>query len=390
MLKAIDHFATAVSVNIRANVGSSKIIVFITYTMKNPVVGGAFMRSLRLAHEMARRRWQPIICNDGPSLLDPKIRAAAGSVEFVRLNREKTGLTEKEVISQFAALNPEIVVMGEGPIDPMRVYYDAARHLRRPFVVLDQYYNHWLLPQKAGVDLVLMYALSSFWDGDLRLAPPYEITPPFIEAVTAKSALPVPAGLHNLRWITLIAYDSYVLDRGLELLSKVSRRDLAIIAISQNPSRARREAETLGFDMARFVSLPLQLDANSFGFLGASSVALVSNGFMQIMECLAMACPVIALERGTGVGMNELNIDRRFFPYVSFGEPLLRQLKRLLTWLDSDPFSPEMRIRLSLERHGVSYCATRIEATYYRELWRRSRPPRWRQISSRARRWIWG
>ena len=120
----------------------------------------------------------------------------------------------------------------------------------------------------------------------------------------------------------------------------------------------------------------------------ASAVALVSNGFMQIMECLALGCPVIALERGTGVGMSELNIDKRFLPYVSLGEPIDQQLKRVWAWLDSDPFSPEMRRRLCLERHGISYCATRIESIYHRNLWERSRPPRWRRILRRVGQWI--
>jgi len=356
--------------------------------MKNPVVGGAFIRALRLAHEMARRGWHPIICNCGPPLVDPKIRAAEGSVQFLTLDSGRPGLTADKIISEFAALKPDLVVMGEGAFPPMEIYYDAARRLGRPFIVLDQYYNDWLLPKNAGVDLVLMYALASFWDGDLRLAPPYELTPPFIETVTEKSALPVPIELHHLHWVTLVAYDPYVLDRGLELLSRLDRRDIAVIVLSLNPSRCRREAEALGMEMRRLVSLPLQLDSNAFGFLNASAVGLVSNGFMQIMDCLALGCPVIALERGTGVGMSELNVDKRFFPYVSLGEPIDRQLERVFAWLDENPLSPRMRERLSLERHGVSFCATRIESIYHRETWKRSRPPRWRRMLRRAQQWI--
>ena len=71
---------------------SENVILFITYTMNNPIVGGAFMRAFRLATEMSRRGWRPIICNSGPMLADPKIAAAEESIEFIRLVRERPEL----------------------------------------------------------------------------------------------------------------------------------------------------------------------------------------------------------------------------------------------------------------------------------------------------------
>jgi hypothetical protein len=356
---------------------SENIILFITYTMNNPIVGGAFMRAFRLATEMSRRGWRPIICNSGPMLMDPKIAGAAESIQFVRLVRDRPELTVDVAAAEFEAMNPDIIVMGEGPIAPMRLYYDAARRLPQPFIVLDQFYRHGLLPDRDGVDLVLLYALSSFWKNDLYLQAPYEITPPFIEEVARKPDLPLPLDLQGFPWITFVAYDAYVLKKGLDLLARLAHPDLVKIVMSRNPAACLREAKAMGLSMEKFVCLPLQLDPVMFGFFSASAASLVSNGFMQIMDCLALGSPVVALERSASVGMNELNIDSRFFPYVSFGECVERQLERINGWLKSDAFSPEMRMSLATERHGVVHCATRVEAFHRRYLWRQSRRLRW-------------
>jgi hypothetical protein len=338
--------------------------LFLTYTMIQPTVGGAFMRALRLATEMARRGWRPVICNHGPMLDDPKVNAAAGIVNIVQLDREQPGLTPSMAAAQFRSFHSAVVIMGESPIKPMELYFDAAKLLRVPLVVLDQFYNSWLLPPTEGVDLVLLYGLSAFWGRELFLPPPYEITPPFIEAVTPRADLPVPTDLHARPWITLVAYDDYVCRKGIELMADLGDDSPALIAISRDPKLSTELARFAGLPRSRFVSLPLQHDEVVFGFFGASAVVLVSNGFLQIMEALAMGAPVIALERGTGVGMNSLNIDNRFVPYVSFGEEQSVQVQRIHGWLKANPLSEEMRLRLRCERHGLVCCANRIEQVY--------------------------
>jgi len=342
----------------------NNVALFVTYTMLNPIVGGAFFRALRLAQEMARRGWDPVICNLGPWFYDPKIGAAKDTVRFVRLHLGNGNLTAKEARRQLEPLKPAVTIMGEGAFKVMEPFYAAAQSLDGPFIVLDQFYNHWLLPHTKGVDLVLMYALASFWRNELMLVPPYEITPPFIDEVTPKSQLPVPAQLHSRPWITLVAYDDYVRDRGLDLLARVAQPDPAFIAVTRDTRTCREAAAARGIDSSRLVLLPLQSDPAVFGLFGASSVTMVSNGFLQIMESLAMASPVIALDRGTGAGLSELNIDPRFKPWVSLQQPQADQLACIAAWLKESPFSDELRRRVACERYGTSYCANRIEAVY--------------------------
>src|SRR5579884_1315956 len=338
----------------------NNVALFVTYTMLNPIVGGAFFRALRLAREMARRGWDPVICNYGPVFYDPKIAATKDMVRFVRLD----GGSADEIRKRLESLKPAVTIMGEGAFKVMEPFYEAAKSLDGPFIVLDQFYNHWLLPHTKGVDLVLMYALASFWRDELMLAPPYEITPPFIDEVTLKPALPVPVELHSRPWITLVAYDDYVRDRGLDLFALVSRPEPVLVAVTRDPRACRDAAAARDIELNRLVALPLQSDPEVFGLFGASRVTMVSNGFIQIMDALAMASPVIALDRGTGAGMTEMNVDPRFRPWVSLQQPQAEQIARIEAWLADSPFSDELRERVSCERYGTSYCANRIEAVY--------------------------
>jgi hypothetical protein len=342
----------------------NKIALFVTYTMIDPVVGGAFMRALRLATELGHRGWGCVICNHGPELRDPKITAAPASVRIITLDRERPGLTVAAAGDEFRALKPSVVVMGETPFECMELFYQAAQGLNCPFIVLDQLYYPSLLPPHKGVDLLLLYALASFWNEELHLPAPYEITPPFIESVRRKSDLPVPPELHDSAWITFVAYDARVCKTGMELLAKLEAKQAVIIAISPDVEECRGLACQVGLCTDRLVTLPLQDDATVFGFFGASAVSVVSNGFLQIMEVLAMGCPVIALDRGSGVGMCQLNIAPQFVPYASFNETMPQQIHRMRQWLTANPIPAELDVRLRSERYGCSHCANRIEQVY--------------------------
>jgi hypothetical protein len=286
------------------------------------------------------------------------------------------GFDSKAACQQFKSLDPTVIIMGEGPFEAMRVFYTGAKMTKCPFVVLDQYYNDWLLPAKSGVDLVLLYGLKSFWKDELHLAPPYVLVPPFIEAVTPKNELPVPHHLHEYPWVTLVAYEPYVLRTGIDLIASLAEVDTAFIIVSRDPSEADRLLSDAGLDTHRIITLPLQSDPNVFGLFGASRVTLVSNGFLQIMEALALASPVIALERGTGVGMGSLNIDDRFVPFVSFGETREQQRERARQWLAASPFPPSLLDELKLERGGTCRCADHIEELVRQD---RTEPGLWRR-----------
>lgn len=333
-----------------------KRVLFVTYTMSSPTVAGVFLRAVRVASEMARRGWEPVIFNQGPWIADPKVEAARELVEFRDLHRSGDASTDqKRAHADFADAAPDVVVMGEGPFALNRPYYDAAMRLGTPFVILDQYYKSWQIPPRPGVDLALHYALATFWD-DILLEPPNELMPPFIEEVAAKASLPVPEHLHARPWVTLVANDAGVVRRGLELLSRVRRDDAVFVIVTRNAERLQHD-----LPRERTILLPQQQDSIVFGLLASSAVTLAANGFMQIMECVALACPIVALQRDCDVGTGTLEVAEQFRPFASVREDTDRQLARLHEWLEESPFSESARTRLQAERHGLAYCVNRIE-----------------------------
>jgi hypothetical protein len=340
---------------------TGRVVLFVTYTMLTPVVGGAFIRALRLAVELQRRGWTPVICNHGPLLDDPKITASRGLVRIVQLDREAPGFDSREASRQFEAFEPRIIVFGETPFDTMKVFYRGARLTGRPFVLLDQYYNDWLMPRRGDADLILLYGLRCFWPEQRSWRRPYAMTPPFIEAVTPKAALWVSARQDGAPCVTLMGYDPGVLRKGVELLAPLRDRRMIVVAVSPDPARARRLLSEAGIEPAQTVTLPLQNDADAFGLIRASNAAVISNGFLQVMEALALACPVVCIDRD-GAGIEAWTIDERFKPYVSIGEDTPRQRDRLVQWLSGSPFPSALHESLQAERDGARFCADRIEA----------------------------
>jgi hypothetical protein len=337
------------------------VVLFITYTLWTPLVAGAFIRALRLAMKFYERGWKPIICNTGPMIEDPKVDQALGAVEFFALNHAAHAPNKGVAREVFKSMNPQVIIMGEGPFSATMPFYEGAKLVGCPFVVLDQFYNNWMKPEHKGVDLLLLYGLESFWRGDIQLESPYRVIPPFIEAVTPKDELPVPARLHDEKWLTLIAYSDDVLWRGIEVLSSLGDAPAVFIIVSPSPAGAVEMLKEAGVPAHKYFALPLQSDANIYGLTQASCAMLVSNGFLQIMDSLALGKPVIAIYRGPYAGMCLMNIDDRFVPFVSFDENEEQQRKRLLRWLEANPIPPHLLLALQAERGGTTRCVDMIE-----------------------------
>jgi glycosyltransferase involved in cell wall biosynthesis len=162
--------------------------------------------------------------------------------------------------------------------------------------------------------------------------------------------------------VTFLSYEETVLRAGVDLLAALGEDEAAAVVISRTPGEATDLLRAAGLDLDKILVLPPQSDADLFGLIGAGRVALVSNGFLQIMDALALGCPVIALARGHGVGMTDLNIAEQFYPYVSFGASQAEQVARLRGWLSTSPFSPALMAALARERGGIVYSADEIEA----------------------------
>jgi len=338
------------------------------------VVAGVFFRAIRLASVLSDRGWACNIFNVGPLLKDPKVESLGAGI---RISNELETRDVWKAFRQLRGAEPDIVIFGEAPLaGALQILWRAAEMLGKPFILLEQYYDLGT-PGKFDVDLMLLYGLKCFWECHSNARRRWIIVPPFIDQVTPLAELPVPPAQPSTPRVLILGNDASVLKQGIQLLAGITDPSPQVVAISGDPAGAARQMTAAGIPVNRGIALPLQSDANLFGLLQSSSAAITANGFMQMTEALAMACPAVLVNRG--IGMWPCQVDELFQPYVCFSEPET-QRDALRRWLKHSPFDDRLREQLKRERNGAAECTRHIEriAADVRPLRRTWRQTAWR------------
>ncbi len=353
-------------------------VVVLTYTLTNPTAMGVFFRALRLGFELADRGHRVTVLNAGPLPADPKIERARRRLAFVELPWQGPDFGLREARDLLFSLAPDLMVIGEGPFDTMTMHYRAARGLWAPFVLLDQYYKDWLLTRRPDVDRILLYSLRPFVGPNefRRFGDRYRLVPPFIAEVTPAERLPAPAALAGEPWVTILGFEPIVLERGLELVAALPAPRPVAVALAHDPAAALALAAAKGLDPARVIAPGLRPDPELFGFMAASRAVVLANGFMQILESLALARPAVCISRG--IGLPAWQVDDRYKVYVSIGEEPEVQVRRLAEWVRQRPFPADLAASLAAERGGAARLADELEALLAvagrpENVWRRMR-----------------
>lgn len=342
--------------------GPRPTALFVTYTMANPFAVGVFFRALRLSFELRTRGWRCVICNRGPLPPDPKINAAKTRVEIIGMEPSgNEAAAVSETLKIFSSIRPDVVVFGEAPIPATEALYRAALMLRSPLALLEQYYGPEIEARRFGLDTILLYGIRALWEERPEdRAGVYKVIPPFVENVAPSARLPVPGRLLNVPWVTIAGFDERVLSGGVEIAGGLDDPRPLTVTLSHCPTGADRLMDRAGIPADRRLALPLQEDSVLFGLFARSHAVILANGFMQIMEALALGSPVICINRG--IGMWGWALDGTFEPYVSMEEPLEVQRARLRGWLTESPFAESQLAALAAERGGAKICADQIEA----------------------------
>jgi hypothetical protein len=353
--------------------------LLVTYTMADPAAAvGVFFRALRLSHELSRRGWRCVICNNGAIPFDPKVDAAAGVAEIIRFDGTGGGDDFRRGLSLFRDIAPDVVLFGEYPIPFMEPLFLASRALvTPPIVMLEQYYSPESGQLPAGVDTLIMYGLRSLWPGAALRHPAFAVVPPFIEHVAAPRDLPIPAGWHGRPMLTILGFDAAVLRMGLDVFSRLHSTGAVAVTSSHSPDGARQLAAAAGIAADRCHTLPLQPDPILFGLLAASRAAVVANGFMQMAEALALGCPVVCIHRG--IGLDGYQLDRAYEEVTAFPESADAGAARVREWLAAAA-STTLRGALARERGGTAKTVDLIERTA-------ARPRRASRLQRRAIEW---
>ncbi len=327
--------------------------VIVTYTMSHPHVVGVFFRALRLAVALRARGFHTHVLNEGPRPVDPKLDALPAGIEL-RAARPRPGCDdERELRDWLASFAPDVLIFGEGPLAATHTLYHAARRLGVPFVLLDQFYKRWLHRPAPHVDLTLLYGLRPLWSpAELGFDRRTRLVPPFIGEVAQAQALPLRLDERPL--VTVLGFDPGVLAGGIETCAGLP--GVRVATLSPDVARAAAALRAAGLPDAD--ALPLQPDAQLFGLLAHSRAVLLANGYMQILEALALGCPALCIERG--VGLPAWALDARLKPYVSIGEEASTRRARLRAFLAASPFAPDVLRALRAERGGAELAARQI------------------------------
>lgn len=337
-------------------------VLIITYTMQEPAaVVGVFFRALRVGFELHRRGLRVVVSNCGEIPLDPKVEAAREVLEIHQAPWQDKGFDATTASARFAAYEPDLVIFGEGPFDAMTEPFRGAKRLGTPFILLDQYYQDWLLREHQDLDLAMYYGLRPFvYEGEFAFGDRYRLLPPFIDRVSPLAELPLPEALRQKPLVTILGFDAGVLRTGLDRLAALQEPPPAVLVLNHDPEAARSEAAARGLAGEDVVAPGLLPDDGFFGAIAASRAVILANGYMQILEAIALATPALCIDRG--VGLDHWAVEARYRPYVSIGEDPGKQLERLRSWLATSPFEPELAAALAKERRGASLCADAVES----------------------------
>ena len=335
--------------------------LLVTYTMATPAAAvGVFFRALRLSDELRRRGWAWVICNHGPIPSDPKVDRGRQQGEILCFEGRDADSDFRRALTLFRNIDPQVIVFGEYPLQCIEPLFLACRALvRPPVLLLEQYYSPEAGIVLGGVDYLLMYGVRSMWPDQPLRHRSFRIVPPFIDHVTPKDELPMPAHLAGKPSITVLGFDDRVLRAGIEILARVRDQGAVGIVLSHSPEAADRMLTEAGAPAEGRLTLPLQRDEDLFGLIAASRAAVLANGFMQIAEALALGCPAVCIHRG--IGMDGFQLDPAFQPLVTFDEDVETRAGRVVEWLRASPFTAELRAALARERRGVTMAADVIE-----------------------------
>lgn len=360
-------------------------VLVVTYTLANPSTVGVFFRALRLGFELAERGHRVVVLNAGPVPEDPKVEAARGRLELAELPWADDGFGIVQARRLMRSFSPDVVVFGEGPFGTLQTHFRAARGLWAPFVLLDQYYQDWLLRRRPDLDRILLYGLPPLLeDDDFDFGPRYRLVPPFIGEVAPPERLPIPPELLGQPAVALLAFEPTVLEGAAAALAGLPAPGPVVLATSHDPPATRARLAAAGLSPERIVSLGLLADADLFGLMAASRAVILANGYMQILEALALGRPALAILRG--VGLEAWTVPDHFRErWVSIGEEVEVQRRRLAAWLAAPALERPLVRRLGRERHGARRVADEIEALLAR---RHRLPERWRRLRRVARSYL--
>ncbi|HSS75594.1 MAG TPA: hypothetical protein VLV54_02515 [Thermoanaerobaculia bacterium] len=288
---------------------------------------GVYKRCLRVGLKLRERGHEALVyCMGRKDYRDELTRLAEARLQFVDipfqgLSRRRT---RRVFLEAFAALQPDVVVVGEAPMSgPLLESVLCAVESKIRIGLLDNIYSPDAVPIfhrsfAAMVDGFVLTGPSSFHIPD---PPPFVLQiPPYIEVSDeATQQFLQRLGLQGDNLVTVLGYDPQVWQFALPLLAALERPDVEAVIITPELEQCRQRIAAFGLpeDGIRVVSPPP--DSVLFGLLARARLAVVKYGYMQVTECLALRTPALVVYRGSVQWIYHLPASYRPFVHVTPG-----------------------------------------------------------------------
>ena len=283
--------------------------LFVAYCFGNDqghALVGVYKRGLRIALELARRGHEVFFaCPGRENFHDETTAEAERRLEFVDLDArhptpEAAAESGRELTSRIGALRPDVVVVGEAPLEGFLLEATlAAIEAEVPVAVVDNAYNPTLVrlfweQWQTMFDGIVLTGPRSFWR---RGAPPQVLQiPPFIQpdAGAARDLVCRDLGLDGDRLVTVLAYDRNVQALALSIVRGLDDPAAEAVFLTHEVEACRRRVEGLPPEVRHRVRvLPPQPDGLHFGLLQLSRLVVGKCAFMQVTECLSLHTPIV-------------------------------------------------------------------------------------------------
>ncbi len=286
--------------------------LFSAYCFKvqdGPSFIGVYKRCLRIGVELHKRGHEVVLmCPVDIQYQDALTEYAASrirTVEFPEVNRDSEDWNEQIRWAGLQVMereNPDIFIVGEAPLTGTLLESTlCAAELKIPVIILDNAYGDlfaedFYCAHGLMADGLILTGLSSLHDSSpsefVCQVPPYiQIDSHFVTAAKQEA-------LHFRNWkvITVMAYDHKAAQLGINLLRAMPGRDVRFCFVTGNPQECQKWLSVLPRELQTKVHLmQFPNDAQLFGLLKVSDLAIVKYGFMQTSECLALHTPVVAI-----------------------------------------------------------------------------------------------
>ena len=250
--------------------------LFVTYcfgSFQGQTLIGVYKRGLRVAMALRERGHEiTFFCTGREGYQDALTRAAETRLTFVDIPFSVAAFEAAEenrqrFLRHLAQIAPDILVIGEAPLAGSML--EAALcgvELGIPVAILDNAYNPYFVDNFCRTigplaDAVILTGPSSF----------HSPTPP--------------------------SYLCQVPERlGVSLAGELAGPEVGLLFCARDPQRCREQLDGLPDgvrDRVRVIAQPE--DAELFGLLELSRLAVVKYGFMQVSECLTLQTPVLVV-----------------------------------------------------------------------------------------------